>query len=243
MMAKCARLCLTLFCMVLVLIAGHKGPAYAQTAPPTPHSTGPTPSTESTPPPEPHLTDIHDIKPPERPIPRPYWLYYTAATALVLFLIAAIVLILRRWKRKKTAPAVPQLPPDQQALKDMEALRDVAQLDGRTFYFRLSAIVREYLRGRFGLNAPEMTLEELLPRIKDLNLPPDLAGDLRAFFRNAEPVKFAGASAVEKQMEADVAFAMAFVRKTTSEKNAEVKMQKAKHFAFIILSFAFKEAA
>jgi hypothetical protein len=160
------------------------------------------------------MTDIHPIKPPERPTPRPVWIYYAAVTALILLLALLLFRLLRRSHRHLSAPPVPALSPVRRALKNLGDLKDVDALDGRLFYFRLSAILREYLRGRFGLNAPEMTIEELLPRIRELDLPADLRGTLRSLLRNAEPIKFGGAPAVTRQMEQDLASAVAFVRET-----------------------------
>jgi hypothetical protein len=160
------------------------------------------------------MADIHDIKPPERPLPRPVWIYYAAAAALILLLALLLFRRFRRSNRGPSAPRVPALSPVQRALKDLGDLKDVEEIDGRIFYFRLSAILREYLRGQFGIDAPEMTIEELLPRIRDLDLPADLRGALRSLLRNAEPVKFGGVPAVTRQMEQDLASAVAFVRDT-----------------------------
>lgn len=162
------------------------------------------------------MTDIHDIKPPERPLPGLDWRYVALAGIAAVTLLAVLFWMRQQSKRQKAAAAVPGLSPTQQALKELEDLRDVGRFDGREFYFRLSAILREYIRGRFGIDAPEMTVEELLPRIRELDLPTDLQGKLRAFFRSAEPIKFAAAATVERRMEADHAFAVAFVRETGS---------------------------
>ena len=165
---------------------------------------------------DPPMTDIHDIKPPERPAADPNWIYYGLTGVLALCLLALLIQMVRRSRRRKSAPSVPSLSPSQRALQDLEDLRDVGRFDGREFYFRLSAILREYIRGRFGIDAPEMTIEELSPRIRDLDLPTDLQGGLRAFFRYAEPIKFAAAATIERQMETDLAFAVALVRETAS---------------------------
>jgi len=165
---------------------------------------------------DPRMTDIHDIKPPERPAADPNWISYALAGVLVICLLALLIRMFRRSRRRKPAPSVPSLPPAPRALQALEDLRDVGRFEGREFYFRLSAILREYIRGRFGIDAPGMTVEELLPRIGGLDLPTDLQGKLRAFFRSAEPIKFAAAATVERQMETDHAFAVAFVRETAS---------------------------
>lgn len=196
------------------LLVGAAGQPAATEPPVQPGAPGPKAPGADAPGAKAPMTDIHDIKPPERPLSELDWRYAALAGAASVALLVILFWMRRRSKRGKAAAAVPQLSPTQRALTALDELRDVGRFDGRAFYFRLSALLREYLQGRYGIDAPEMTVEELLPRIKDLDVPKDLQGDLRAFFRAAEPVKFAGATAVERQMEADHAFAVAFVRET-----------------------------
>jgi hypothetical protein len=101
------------------------------------------------------------------------------------------------------------------ALRQLEGIRDVGALDARVFYFRLSAILRAYIEGRYGLNAPEMTTEELLPNIGLVDLPMDLDLRLRELLLSTDPIKFAALPASRQKMESDLAFAYAFVEKTT----------------------------
>jgi hypothetical protein len=96
-------------------------------------------------------------------------------------------------------------------------------LDGKTFYFRLSAILRHYVFGRFAVGAPEMTTEEFIPCINRLPIDNDLAQRLKGLCRSMDPVKFGGGTVVEKQMETDLFFAREFVRKTTLADEEEKK--------------------
>ncbi len=204
-------------------LAGLYAPATGQTGGTDPARSASVPESDppAASPTGPQMTDIHDIKPPERPAPRPAWIYFALMAGAVLCLAALVILMRRRSRRNPSGPSRPLLSPARRALQALEDLREVARFDGRTFYFRLSAIVREYLRGRFGMDAPEMTTEELLPRIRELNLPADLQGDLRALLRNAEPIKFGGAAAVQRQMETDLAFAVAFIHDTDPAGDAD----------------------
>jgi LPXTG-motif cell wall-anchored protein len=95
----------------------------------------------------------------------------------VLIALGAVALLALAWwlwkKRKKAATIetiVPELPPEMTAMRALDGISDVRRLDGKTFYFRLSAILRQYVFGRFAVGAPEMTTEEFLPcidRIRD----------------------------------------------------------------------------
>ena len=107
------------------------------------------------------MTDIHDIHP---PVPVGFdapWLMPVLLTLAGVVILAALVWWWRRRrKQKKIETIVPELPPDMIANKALEEIGDVRGQDGKAFYFRLSAILRQYIWGRFGVGAPEMTTEE-----------------------------------------------------------------------------------
>jgi hypothetical protein len=164
---------------------------------------------------QPPMTDIHDIKPlvaVDTPFP-------AAAVALIgaagLALLGLALYYLKRRAGQRTSPLPPPLPPETAALAQLDAIRDLAVMEARKFYFQLSAVLRTYLHGRYGLNAPEMTTEEILPRIGTLGLPADLAARLEALLLSADPIKFAALPASRRKMETDLGFAYAFVEKTT----------------------------
>ena len=107
------------------------------------------------------------------------------------------------------------------AMQALDVIGDVRGQDGKTFYFRLSAILRQYVLGRFGVGAPEMTTEEFLPCIDRLPVARDLSRQLKKLCKAMEPVKFAGEKTMEKQMEEDLFFVRGFVRQTTQEADPE----------------------
>ena len=163
------------------------------------------------------MTDIHDILPPVSVGVQAPWLL----PALLALTVAAI-LAAAWWlwqKHKQTALAietiVPELPPEMVANRALDDISDFRRLDGKTFYFHLSAILRQYVSGRYAVGAPEMTTEEFLPCIDRLSIDTDLTGRLKRLCRAMDPVKFGAATAVEKQMQADLSFAREFVRETT----------------------------
>jgi len=143
---------------------------------------------------EPGATDIEDIKP---PVSVPFdWTPVLLGAAVVLVLVA-IGLVVARFLRRINAPAAaaPPPPPDVVALEALARLRraGLTDADERARWFvALSAIVREYIEGRFGLRAPEMTTEEFIVAVqRDSPLSPDHRQLLSQFLAECDLVKFA----------------------------------------------------
>ncbi len=166
------------------------------------------------------MTDIHDIKPVEEIgfVWEPVYLALIVAGVVVLVL-AAYFIWKTRGRRKKIE--IMELSAHEQALRLLDDLRDFENRDGKTFYFELSAIFRIYLQRRYGINAPEMTTEELLPRLKTLDLDPALQKELHDFCITADPIKFADAPVVLSKMESDLNLVKRFVKTTTPDGSDE----------------------
>lgn len=161
------------------------------------------------------MTDIHDIKPLVAVGGNIPW----TAIVIGLLIIAAVAAAFYCWRRfrKSMVPVdvTAELPPEVNARRALDQIGDVAAIDGKRFYFNLSAILRQYIYERFRLNAPEMTTEELLPQLKPLNLETDLSEGLARLCRGADPIKYAKQRPEIRQMEQDLAFARKFIRDTT----------------------------
>ena len=164
----------------------------------------------------PEMTDIHDIKPPLPVALVRNWIFYAIAAVLLLCL-AAIGWWL--WRKKKNddhiETAAAPLPPEVTARRMLGQLTDIHHIGGREFYFRLSLIIRRYIYERYAVGAPEMTSEEFLPRIDGLSLEHELQIQLKELIHRSDPIKFAGVSAMERQMQDDLDFAYRFVDQTT----------------------------
>ncbi len=161
------------------------------------------------------MADIHDILPPVAVgIDAPWLIPVLIALVVVLLLSAAWWLWKKYGKNKTIETIVPELPPEMVAMQALDGISDVRLQEAKVFYFRISAIIRQYVFGRFSVGAPEMTTEEFLPFIDRLPIDNDLAIQLRKLCRAMDPVKFGGATVMKKQMEEDLFFARAFVRKT-----------------------------
>ena len=176
------------------------------------------------------MTDIHDIRP---PVPvgfdMPPWLMPVLIALVVAGLLAALFFRWRRHRKKRVIETiVPELPPEMIAKQALDGIGDVRGQDGKAFYFRLSAILRRYIFGRFSVGAPEMTTEEFLPCIDRLPIDRELARQLKQLCRAMDPVKFAGQRVDEKQMEQDLFFVRGFVRQTTQSSDITDEMDSEK---------------
>lgn len=161
------------------------------------------------------MNDIHDIKP-VLAIGADLSLWLWIAAGLVLFAALALAVFLwRRHKRSKDEQAAePVVPADVQAFNALDALAARGDVDGKTFYFRLSAILRDYLEQRYRFAAAEMTTEELLPAVDRLGWAMEMNAALKEFCRASDPIKFADAPANRDRMVSDLAYVRQMVIQT-----------------------------
>jgi len=167
------------------------------------------------------MTDIHDIKPPEKAGVDPVFFYYLLLAAFLLVLLFVGFYFWKKRGMKAAELDIAPLPPDVTALRLLDELAKAENSDEKAFYFRLSAILRHYIRGRYCVNAPEMTTEEFLPRVEELGLHIGLQKPLRELFQSTDPIKFAGIPAGEAKMKIDLIFVKEFVKQTTFVQNAK----------------------
>jgi hypothetical protein len=163
------------------------------------------------------MTDIIDIKPLEKVgfdnKILVYILYALGVLGLIGLLFFLIDYLLKKRKKIQDQPIM-VLPPDTLALQHLDELEKAQGLEEREFYFRLTAIIRGYLEGRYGIDALEMTTEELLPRLNDIQIDMKLSSELKELMKSTDPVKFAGILTGQEKMEQDLIFARDFVEKT-----------------------------
>lgn len=144
---------------------------------------------------------IRDIKSPQQaPVLVSEFAGYLITSVVAAVFIAALALLSIRIisKRRRTtgSESVPQpsIPPHVRAIQELEALhnRKLWQ-SGKTksYYTALTDILRTYLSGRYGLNAMEMTSDEIMQAAEPLRLPEKRSNDLRDILDTADLVKFA----------------------------------------------------
>ena len=116
----------------------------------------------------------------------------------------------------------PKLPPYQVALQEMERIKSEKSWqrdDVKVFYTELTDTLREYMEGRFGFNAKEMTSDEI---IAHLNQQPDKEwiGELRELFQMSDLVKFAKYQPLINENDMNLINAIDFINKTKVEEVA-----------------------
>ncbi len=159
-------------------------------------------------------SDIREIKPlevVERPLP---WPWILGLGALVLAVAAAL------WARSRGRGAELEQrvrPAHEIALEELSRLRrtDFSDLEAlRAYYFDISEVLRRYVEARFGLNATDLTTEEIVPRLGELDVSPEECSSLRAFLVDTDRVKFARHLPESEEIESTWEHALGFVEAT-----------------------------
>lgn len=139
--------------------------------------------------------DIRDIKPLAR-VPLPLAWGWIALAALGLIALALLAFWL--WRRRRAAPAAPARPAHEVALAALDRLAATDFADRaalRRAYFELSEAIRAYVEASFGINATDLTSEEILRRLPAVAGLDPLAGELlRCFLADTDRVKFAASA-------------------------------------------------
>ncbi|MYA07870.1 MAG: hypothetical protein F4060_11770 [Holophagales bacterium] len=170
-------------------------------------------------------TDIRDIKPLRRIDTPASWLLWAG---LALAAVALGLAVWWWWRRRRpdgSAPEAPPVPPYDLAIRELERLRrtdfsDLREL--RRYYFAVSAVIRAYVEGRFGLNATDLTTEEILGRLGGLvRLEPLQARRLERFLVATDQVKFAAHLPAAEEIERTYEQGLGFVTATRPREDAE----------------------
>ncbi len=166
--------------------------------------------------------DIRDIKP-LQPLPRELpWRWITAGIALALLLLAAAGYWF--WRRRRPAVAKPALPAHLLAFRQLDALRGTDFSNPaavRRFHFEISEVLRGYVEGRFGLNATDLTRQEIIPLLANLpGLDPQPREDLEQFLLATDRVKFAAFDPPPEEIERTYELALGFVEATAPKAEA-----------------------
>ncbi len=191
-------------------------------------SSGPDQKQEASSSPGSEMTDIHDIKSLER-VALPLSFTTIAGIAFIGFLVCATVIagwLYWRQRKKNMHPIEIKIVPDEKAFQQLAALETDNTLGDKEYYFRLSTIFREYLEGRYGIDAPEMTTEELLPQLDKLALDRTLNLGIKAFIGSCDPVKFANERVPEEKKITDVSLVKMFVTTTRPEEQDDTTAEQ-----------------
>ncbi len=164
--------------------------------------------------------DIRDLKPLRRVRRGPPWPWIGAGLAALALAAAAGL----AWYRR-ARPVAPSIPPHELAFSQLTTLRGIDfddPLAVRRFHFRISEIVRAYVEGRWGLNATDLTTEEILPELAELyGLAAAEAEQLSRFLGATDRVKFAEHRPPPEEIEATWERALGFVEATRPRAEVE----------------------
>ena len=164
--------------------------------------------------------EFHDIKP---PLSLPfslldYWQYIAGFFGLVLIVFAIWLIIKLRRKEPLFGPGHVIEPPHTIALRELDVLRSekLWQTEKtKLYYTRLTEIIRDYIEKRFEINALEMTSDEIVKALKDINI--DDFKDielLQQMFLTSDLVKFAKGQPLPNENEVNLLNAYQFVNNT-----------------------------
>ena len=150
-----------------------------------------------------------------------YAIYGTIALIIIGLLVWLLVWYLRnKWQgRVQIVKPAPKLPPHVLAIKALEELKNrKLWQDGKhkLYYSSLTEILRVYIDGRWNIGALEMTTDEIISALRDVELPYDSRSALIAILRTADMVKFAKATPDAEENEQSFIDAYYFVENTKS---------------------------
>lgn len=162
--------------------------------------------------------DIKDIKP---VLNAPYtlrdflpWLLLAAAVGLLGALLWFFIRNRRRNKPFIKLPSRPQKPPHAIAIELLEELRkEQVWQKGQVkeYYTRLTDILREFFEKRFGVNAAEMTSDEILFAMKDHLVDASSMNDLKKLLLLSDLAKFAKGQPIGSENELSMTYAKTIV--------------------------------
>ena len=151
------------------------------------------------------------------------WSRVVWLSVLVVVLILLGIYLYTRLKQNKpivrTIRIVKHTPPHQKALEEIENIK-ASQLqqseDQKEYYTKLTEVIRQYIKERFGFQAMEMTSTEIIARLQEADNG-EMINELRQLFSTADLVKFAKYSTIENENDRNLLNAVTFIDKTKLE--------------------------
>ena len=150
------------------------------------------------------------------------WILGLALIAGLAMLAAVLTVLLGR---RPPPPPPPPVPPHVIALRGLQKIREENLLEpekAEAFYIRVSSVVRTYIEGRFGLDAPDMTTEEFIREAAQSNkLNYEHRALTHSFLEQADLVKFAKAQPGYPEMQEGFSAAERLVKETMPKEDEE----------------------
>ena len=150
---------------------------------------------------------------------RDYVAYGAIALILLALLVWLLVWYIRRTlsRREAIVKPGPKIPPHVVAIKALVELKNRKLWQNgkyKQYYTALTDILRVYIGGRWGIGAMEMTTDEIIAALSDVELPLESRSNLVSIMRTADMVKFAKAEPAAEDNEDNYTKAYYFVENT-----------------------------
>ena len=163
----------------------------------------------------------HDIKGHIRyPVTFKEAAFYVGILLIAAGIIALIVWLIVRRRRRLSGEGVVKDPPYIVALRKLDRYRGNrlwAPEKQKQFYSGITDVLREYMAGRFGIGAMEMTTAEIFDGLKDSGIAPELMDETKELFLTSDLVKFAKMTVSDEENVKAVPAAVRFVTATWKE--------------------------
>ncbi len=176
---------------------------------------------------------VKDIKAPfEEPFDWKWYLpmvYWSAAAILIVALIVFVILKLTKKKPEQVVERKPDVPPHILALEQLERVKeDAVWKEGKTkeYYSAISDSVRLYIEGRFGIQALELTTDEIVRAFRSQVVDPASKEKLQQMLVLADFVKFAKQIPIEQEHALALQNAFDFVNGTKREDEIVIDEEK-----------------
>ncbi|MBS1637845.1 MAG: hypothetical protein JST26_18175 [Bacteroidetes bacterium] len=153
------------------------------------------------------LTKIKDIKPPfDEPFDWRWYLPYAYIGLGILAFIIILILVIRYLNKNKkqqiVVPDVPKIPAHIPALESLEKIKQEAiWKEGKVkeYYSDIADTVRQYIEGRFHINALELTSDEILHVFRSQVVDSESKEKLRQLLTLSDLAKFAKQTPIEAE--------------------------------------------
>lgn len=150
---------------------------------------------------------------------RDYVAYGAIALILLALLVWLLVWYIRRTlsRREAIVKPGPKIPPHVVAIKALVELKNRKLWQNgkyKHYYTALTDILRVYIGGRWGIGAMEMTTDEIIAALSDVELPLESRSNLVSIMCTADMVKFAKAEPAAEDNEDNYTKAYYFVENT-----------------------------
>lgn len=146
---------------------------------------------------------------------------------LAIVAIGLLIFVYMKWLRHGKIPLIPAkkpIPPYELAMSELDKLHKQKlwqRGNEKEYYTRLTDILRQFIHGRFGVNAKEMTSTQILNALSSCDNTVMFTDGLRSILESADFVKFAKAKPLADENETSFNLSVDFVEANKPKEEAE----------------------